>query len=388
MKLLKQTHKGKRAVLTIALVSILTACGGGDNTINTDIDGGDTNDTTAPIVTAPENITVAATNEAGTAISDDAISAFLSAVTVTDNIDSNLVASNDAPSNIFPIATTTVTFSANDNAGNTSTAQATVTIVDQTPPVITLIGASEITVNLSENYDEEGATALDNVDNGVLTADVAGIVDINLEGIYTLTYSVTDAAGNAATPVTRQVIVGSGGNATVECATGESTADNKTHDCNYNPGNTAQGNFKLKYPSGEWISIGCSAGKPVADNSNTQWVRKERGIRIIDGDWLDCPEGNNYGAECICSPTEGENFHGISKDYQGELGNGLTHGIDYPGGGFVFNNSGHQTCLGIHKQGNAGEIESISSQPNGAHREESGLHHEECPLLCLGDACP
>jgi len=171
----------------------------------------------------------------------------------------------------------------------------------------------------------------------------------------------------------------------VECAMGESTLENTTHDCNYNPGGTAQGNFKMKYPGGEWISIGCSAGKPVADNSNTQWVRESRAIRIVGGDYLKCGE---LDQECSCNAGGGENFHGISNDYQGELGNTLTHAVDYPGGGFIFNNSGHQTCLGIHEQGEPGEIESIWSMPDGTHRTESGAFHDECPLFCLGDACP
>lgn len=388
MKLIKPINSTLTVIAPIILVSALFSCGGESNKGKEPIDQGNIEDKSAPVITAPANITVAATNATGTAISDDAISAFLNAVTVTDNVDNDLVVTNDAPPNIFPLAITTVTFSATDNAGNTGTAQATVTVSDQTPPVITLLGDSEVTLDLLDTYYEEGATAIDNVDSGVLDAIVSGSVNTNLDGTYTLTYNIADAAGNAAIPVTRQVIVGNGGNATVDCATGVTPADNKTHDCNYNPGNTAQGNFRLKYPGGEWISIGCSAGKPVADNSNTQWVRKERGIRIVDGDWLDCPEGENYGAECICNPVEGENFHGISKNYEHTLGNGLTHGIDYPGGGFVFNNSAHQTCLGIHKQGNPGEIESIASQPNGTHRNESGAHHEECPILCLGDACP
>ena len=169
-----------------------------------------------------------------------------------------------------------------------------------------------------------------------------------------------------------------------ECAIGEATKDNITHNCTYNLGDTAQGNFRMKYPEGEWISIGCSGGKPVADNSNTQWVQSERTIRIIGGDYLQCGE---LDQECTCNAGSGERFHGISPDYLSS--NGLTHAIDYPGGGYVFNNSAHQTCLGIHKQGNAGEIESIWTVFNSNHdHQESSGDHTECPLFCLGDACP
>jgi hypothetical protein len=278
---------------------------------------------------------------------------------------------------------TTVTFSAADNANNSGSAQATVTVADQTPPVITLNGDSMLTLNLSELYIEQYASAFDNVD-GVLTTDVAGTVDINLDGTYTLTYSVTDAAGNAAISITRQVIVGSGGSTAEECATGVATKDGITHDCNYSRDDIAQGNFRMKYPGGEWLSIGCSGGKPVADNSNTQWVQKERTIRIIGGDYLKCGE---LDKECTCETDSFERFHGISPDYVAS--NNLTHAVDYPGGGYVFNNSAHQTCLGIHKQGDAGEIESIWSVFNSNHdHQESSGDHKECPLFCLDDACP
>ena len=53
-----------------------------------------------------------------------------------DNVDGPLVPGHDAPAT-FPIATTTVTFSATDGAGNTGTAQAAVTVEDQTDPVVT-----------------------------------------------------------------------------------------------------------------------------------------------------------------------------------------------------------------------------------------------------------
>lgn len=369
-------------ILTFSIASILTACGGGSGGGGESSPPNQSNnvaDTTAPIVVAPDNITVAATNEAGTAVSDDEISNFLNSVTASDNVDTNLVITNDSPDNIFPMGSTTVTFFSTDESGNTGSDKATVTIADLTPPVITLNGENQVTLIVGENYDEKGATALDNVDSDLIAPTRTGNVDTEIAGTYTLTYQAIDAAGNTAS-LTRKV--------NVICPIGEAVSDSKSHDCTYKADGTAQGNFRVKYPYSEWMSIGCSNGKPVADNSNTIWERKERAIRIVGGDWLNCPESDNYSAECICDPVKGENFHGISKNYDHNLGNGLTHGIDFPGGGFVFNNSGHQTCLGINSQGKPGEIESITSQPNGAHREESGEHHEECPIFCFGDACP
>ena len=80
-----------------------------------------------PVVTAPADITVAATSASGTDASDAAIAAFLAGATATDNVDPTLTITNDAPGT-FPVGPTIVTFSATDSGGNTGTAQATVTV--------------------------------------------------------------------------------------------------------------------------------------------------------------------------------------------------------------------------------------------------------------------
>lgn len=96
----------------------------------------------------------------------------------------------------------------NDVNGGTFQKQFTITIndVDDTPPVITLVGSGTITHLLNTSYTDSGATWTDNVDGtGSLTA--SGTVNTNVVGSYTLTYNRTDAAGNAATQVTRTVNV-------------------------------------------------------------------------------------------------------------------------------------------------------------------------------------
>jgi len=80
--------------------------------------------------------------------------------------------------------------------------------VDTTAPVITLIGNATININVGATYTDAGATATDNID-GDITANIvtAGSVNTALEGTYTITYNVSDAAGNAAIEVIRIVIV-------------------------------------------------------------------------------------------------------------------------------------------------------------------------------------
>lgn len=72
-------------------------------------------------------------------------------------------------------------------------------IKDTTAPVITLKGKKEVTVNLGEEYKDEGCVAEDNQD-GEITNQVVitGKVDTKKEGSYTITYQVEDSSGNKA----------------------------------------------------------------------------------------------------------------------------------------------------------------------------------------------
>jgi subtilisin-like proprotein convertase family protein len=81
---------------------------------------------------------------------------------------------------------------------------------DTTAPILNLVGNAVIDHQNGDTFTDPGATANDNV-NGNITANisVSGGVDVNTDGTYVLTYSVQDAAGNAATPVTRTINVSS-----------------------------------------------------------------------------------------------------------------------------------------------------------------------------------
>ncbi len=79
---------------------------------------------------------------------------------------------------------------------------------DTVAPVITLVGDVEITIYKGQAYSDAGATATDNVDGDITTnITVTGSVNTAVVGTYELTYSVSDAAGNAADEVTRTVTV-------------------------------------------------------------------------------------------------------------------------------------------------------------------------------------
>lgn len=94
-----------------------------------------------------------------------------------------------------------------DSSGNICETERIVKVGDFTAPAITLKGNSSSYVLVGTNYTDPGYTASDNVD-GDLTSkvNVSGNIDTNKMGRQTITYTVTDAAGNTAT-ASRSVLV-------------------------------------------------------------------------------------------------------------------------------------------------------------------------------------
>ena len=79
---------------------------------------------------------------------------------------------------------------------------------DITAPVISLLGLNPHTLNVGQTYTDAGATAFDLVD-GDITGNISVVNNVNtaIAGAYTVTYNVSDVAGNAAVQVTRTVTV-------------------------------------------------------------------------------------------------------------------------------------------------------------------------------------
>lgn len=81
---------------------------------------------------------------------------------------------------------------------------------DTTPPVIIVSGRATVIVPLEGGpYVDAGATATDDTDGDITGRIVVGglPIDTSVEGTYTVTYDVDDAAGNHAIQQTRTVIV-------------------------------------------------------------------------------------------------------------------------------------------------------------------------------------
>lgn len=169
-------------------------------------------DTTAPVVTPPADVTAEATGlltpvATGSATATDAVGV----VSITSN----------APAT-FPVGTTQVIWTATDAAGNTGTAQQTITVLDTAPPVVSLVSAipNPVAINtaitLTARVDDSLAIGSDivsaeySIDGEALTPMLAkdGAFDNMTEdvtatiavftsaGVHTLCVRGTDAGGN------------------------------------------------------------------------------------------------------------------------------------------------------------------------------------------------
>jgi len=113
------------------------------------------------------------------------------------------------PTTPLPFGQNTITCTATDASGNSSSASYVIDVIDETGPVITLTGPASVTLEAGvDSYNEQGAAALDNVDGDISSAIViAGSVDASTVDTYTIYYDVSDNQGLPATTVSRNVVV-------------------------------------------------------------------------------------------------------------------------------------------------------------------------------------
>lgn len=88
----------------------------------------------------------------------------------------------------------------------TITATQTVTIVDTTKPVITLIGDNPQIVTIGTPHVEYNAIVTDNYDSSLTPTIVSNVINSTL-GSYNVTYDAIDSSGNSANQIIRSVVV-------------------------------------------------------------------------------------------------------------------------------------------------------------------------------------
>ncbi len=131
--------------------------------------------------------------------------------TATDNVDGavSVVTTESVDTNI--VGTYTIKYNAKDSAENVAEEVIRiVNVIDVIAPVITIIGEETVTIYKGDDYDDKGATAIDNVD-GAIDVVETGIEDVDVDVVdtYSITYTATDNAGNIA-EANRTVIVEEG----------------------------------------------------------------------------------------------------------------------------------------------------------------------------------
>ncbi|MCK5862965.1 MAG: DUF5011 domain-containing protein, partial [Candidatus Hydrogenedentes bacterium] len=102
-----------------------------------------------------------------------------------------------------------VWYAAEDSSGNVAEEVRTVTVVDPSAPVITLVGDASLTVECGSEFADPGATATDAID-GDLTDSVTIVVNpdmMYIPGEYSVTYRVINSRGSV-TETDRTVTVG------------------------------------------------------------------------------------------------------------------------------------------------------------------------------------
>ncbi len=199
-------------------------------------------DTTAPDISCPSNVTVECSAADGTPSDDPQLAAFFAGVMASDVVDLDPTVTNDAPV-LFPLGDTVVTFTAEDDSGNTATCQATVTVEDTTPPSLSVelspnvlwppnhelrnitasivasdvcdpdpvISLVSITSNEADDSQGDGNTTNDIQGAAFGTDDRSFQLRAERRGkgsgrIYTVAYTATDSSGNF-TVATAEVLV-------------------------------------------------------------------------------------------------------------------------------------------------------------------------------------
>jgi hypothetical protein len=119
--------------------------------------------------------------------------------TASDNCAGSIPVTVSGSLNVNAPGSYTLTYNASDAAGNPATpVTRTVTVVDTTPPTITLNGANPMTVECHTAFSDPGATANDGC-AGTVAVTASGSVNANVPGTYTITYSAHDPSNNTAT---------------------------------------------------------------------------------------------------------------------------------------------------------------------------------------------
>ncbi len=195
-------------------------------------------DTTAPVVTAPPDVTV----PAGPACSAVVSNGQLGIATAHDNCSECvvIVRTGVPPGNVFPAGTTNVTYTASDGHGNSAAATQHVTVTDANPPTITAPANISTTAGASCNATVDPGTpvASDTCSSVVVTHSRSDGQALNAPypiGVTTITWTATDTSALSAS-ATQTVTVTDGTPPTITAPANVTAVAGATCSATVNPG--------------------------------------------------------------------------------------------------------------------------------------------------------
>ena len=156
-------------------------------------------DTTAPTLTVPDDVSAEQTARDGTPVD-------IGQATASDICDANPAVTNDAPA-VFPLGTTVVTWTATDASGNVVEGQQRVTVVDTTAPALTI--PPDVT---AEQADHNGTPVSLVEPSATDICDADPVVSTDAESIFALgttevVWTATDASGNTTSEIQRVTVI-------------------------------------------------------------------------------------------------------------------------------------------------------------------------------------
>lgn len=264
------------------------------------------NDTQNPTITCPANVTTVAGAGVCTAAGVS-----LGSPSTADNC-SVASTTNNGPT-IYPLGTTTVTWTVTDGSGNSATCTHTVTVTDNQNPTITC--PSAVTVNADNGQCSATGVSLGNP----TTADNCSISGTSNDapssfpvGTTTVTWTTTDGSSNTAT-CTQSVTVIDNQDPTITCPSNISvnassgqcgrviTFSNPTITDNCTGATLAQ---TAGLPSGSFYPVGTQTVTYVVTDASSNTATCSFTVEVIDNQapvFLNCPIDFTVGTDAsVC----------------------------------------------------------------------------------------
>jgi hypothetical protein len=268
-----------------------------------------TYDRTNPSITAPADLNISSNNG-----SCEATNVLLGTASTSDT--NPIVTTNNAPS-IFPVGTTTVTWTTKDAAGNSNTATQKVTVIDSQKPLITNPSSQSFCYN-GNTYTIPTLSATDNCGIASISYTISGATsrsgngnnasgNFNV-GVSTITWTVSDIHNNQSM-VSNTVTVNAAVSVTINdiYAVNQATDNKNTLYIGYGPSslkltakpNGGSGSFGFKWNTGEttpFINVNTAGTyNVIITDAQGCTTTTSTAINVID---VSC--GNNKDKVMIC----------------------------------------------------------------------------------------